>query len=210
MNPALTDGGGDMMKLSQAFERFLPATIGAALVLSPGLARTGSAQSEGVRLEASAVNLSGVGRSQAQKLEIVLNRWSSDATRDKLMDALVSQGSDRLLDVLQSIKPRVGYIRTPTSLGWDIQYARESPLPEGGRRIVFATDRPISFFEAATSPRSAEYEFMLCEVHLDRDGRGEGKLATMAKIGFDKKKNVIEIENYGLEPVRLTDVRVTR
>lgn len=188
--------------------RFLPATIGALLIALPCLASPGAGPAGELRLDAFAVNLSGVGRSGAQRLQIVLNNWSSDATRDKLVGALTSKGPDELLAALQSIKPRVGFIRTPTSLAWNIQYAREYPLPEGGRRIIFATDRPISFYEAITKPRSSQYEFMLCEIHLDRAGRGEGKLATMAKISFDEKKNIIEIENYGLEPVRLTDVRV--
>jgi len=195
-------------KVTGVVGRFLPATIAALLVVGPGLASPGSAQAQALRLEAVAVNLSGVGRPGTQTLEIVLNNWSTDETRDKLIDTLTTKGSEKLLDVLQSIKPRVGYIRTHTSLAWDIQYAREFALPEGGRSIVFATDRPIGFLEAATRPRSSQYEFMVCEIHLDKDGRGEGKLATLAKISYDKKKNQIEIENYGIEPVRLTDVRV--
>ena len=100
----------------------------------------------------------------------------------------------------------MGYIRTTTSLGWDIQYARETALPEGGERIVFLTDRPISFREASQRPRSFDYDFILGEIHLDREGVGVGKLATMAKISYDKKKKTIEIENYGIEPVQLTKV----
>ena len=108
------------------------------------------------------------------------------------------------------MRPRAGYIRTTRSLGWDIQYAREDPLPDGGRRIVFATDRPMSFNELWNRPRSSEYEFMLCEIHLGKDGTGEGKLATLAKVTYDKAKNRIEIENYGIEPVRLTRVEVEK
>jgi len=163
-----------------------------------------------LRLAASAVNLSGVGRAGTEQLQIVIRNWSTDATREKLVETLADKGSDRLLRALQSIKPSVGYIRTTTSLGWNIQFAQEYPLPEGGRRIVFATDRPISFLEAARQPRSADYEFMLCEIRLDRDGNGEGKLATMAKISYDKAKKSIEIENYGIEPVRLTQVTVEK
>jgi hypothetical protein len=175
--------------------------------MAPWLTRADDMRPEALRLNAVAVNLSGVGRPGPERLEIVIKGWSSDATRAKLLEALADGGSDKLLDTLQSIRPNVGYIRTTTSLGWHIQYAQESPLPEGGRRIVFATDRPMSFREASTRPRSSEYEFMLCEIHLDRDGFGEGKLATMAKISFDKKKQVIDIENYGTEPVRLTQIR---
>jgi len=163
-----------------------------------------------LRLDASAVNLSGVGRAGTAQLQIVIKNWSTDATRDQLVETLADKGSDRLLQALQSIKPGVGYIRTTTSLGWTIQYAQEYPLPEGGRRIVFATDRPISFREAMVKPRSADYEYMLGEIHLDRDGNGEGKLATMAKISYDKANKIIEIENYGIEPVRLTRVTVEK
>jgi hypothetical protein len=183
---------------------------GVLMALVPGSATADQPQPRELQLDAVAVNLSGVGRSGTQRLEIVIEGWSRDATRDKLIEALKEEGSDKLLDVLQSIRPRVGYIRTTTNLGWDIQYAQEYPLPEGGRRIVFATDRPMSFREASARPRSSDYEFMLCEIRLNRDGTGEGKLAPMSKIAFDRKKQVIEIENYGLEPIRLTQVTVEK
>jgi hypothetical protein len=164
----------------------------------------------GVRLDAVALNLSGIGRVGPQRLEIVIVRWASDATRDNLIRTLEVRGADKLLDALQDVKPRVGYIRTATSLGWDILYAREDRLPDGGRRIVFATDRPMSFREAAGRPRSSEYEFMVCEIRLNRDGVGEGKLAPWTRISFDGNNHVIELENYGIEPVRLTEVSLER
>ena len=108
----------------------------------------------------------------------------------------MEKSSDKLLDAVQKIKPRAGFIRTTTSLGWDIQFARMTDLPSGGKRIVFATDRPIGFGEARNSTRSSDYEFMLCEVRLGANGKGEGKLAAAAKITWDKDKKQVEIENY--------------
>ncbi len=175
-----------------------------------GIASAETAKSPQLRLNAVTMNLSGIGRARTEPLEIVIDRWSTDAEHDKLLDVLKHKGSDKLLDALQAIKPRAGYIRTTTSLAWDIQYAREHPLPDGGRRIVFATDRPMSFFEVRNQTRSSEYEFMWCEIHLDKNGTGEGKLAALAKISFDKAKNHVEIENYGIEPVRLTQVEVEK
>jgi hypothetical protein len=163
-----------------------------------------------VRLDAVAVNLSGIGRVGPVRLEIVIERWSSDETRDKLIQTLKDKGSDKLMDELQDIRPRAGFIRTTTSLGWDIQYAQEYPLPDGGRRIVFVTDRPMSFREASSRPRSSEYDFMTCEIRLDKDGVGEGRLAPWTRVRFDAKKHVIELENYGIEPVRLTQVTVEK
>lgn len=158
-------------------------------------------------LSAFAVNMSGVGRTgRTETLQIVIERWSTDEERALLVDTLVEKSADKLLDAVQKIKPRAGYIRTTTSLGWDIQFARETDLPSGGKRIVFATDRPIGFQEARNSSRSADYEFMICEIRLGPDGKGEGKLSTATKVTYDKDKKQVELENYGQEPVRLTQV----
>jgi hypothetical protein len=163
-----------------------------------------------LKLTAFAVNLSGVGRTNAQTLQITIERWSTDAERQMLIDTLVEKGSDKLLDAVDKIKPRAGYIRTTKSLGWDIQFARLQELPSGGRRIIFATDRPMSFYETRNNTRSADYDFMLCEIRLGPDGKGEGKLATAAKVSYDKDKKQVELENYGQEPVRLTSVKVEK
>ncbi len=167
-------------------------------------------QAEPLRLTAFAVNMSGVGRGGAQTLQIVIERWSTDEERKRLIDILVEKGSDKLLDALDDIKPRAGYIKTTGSLGWDIQFARLHELPGGGRRIVFGTDRPIAFNEVRNNTRSSDYEYMLCEIRLGADGKGEGKLATAAKITFDKAQQKVEIENYGQQPVRLTQVTVDK
>ena len=159
-------------------------------------------------LRAFAVNMTGVGSGGAGTLDIAIERWSSDEERTRLFSILVESGSDKLLDALADVKTRAGYVRTSRSLGWDIGYARETPLPGGGRRIVLATNRPMSFLEARNQPRSADYDFLLMEIHLGPDGKGEGKMAAAAKIEYDKESKTIQIENYGNEPVRLTEVKV--
>lgn len=158
-------------------------------------------------LRAFAVDMSNPGRGGAGTLDIVIERWSTDTERQRLLDTLVERGSDKLLSTLQDLKPRVGYIRGASTLGWDIHYAREErSAATGARRIVFATDRPMSFSERINQPRSAEYEFTLGEVRIGADGKGEGKLVPAAKVKWDKDSHVIEIENYASEPVRLTTV----
>jgi hypothetical protein len=160
-------------------------------------------------LEAIAINLSNVGPTGPTRVEMKIERWSTDEERDKLRDALIEKGPEALMTALQRVKPRVGYIRTTTSLAWDIQYARETLLPSGSRRIVFATDRPMSFVEAAQNLRSAEYDFMLAELRIGPDGKGEGKLVPRAKVSYNKDTRTIEIEDYASQPVRLSEVRVS-
>ena len=76
--------------------------------------------------------------------------------------------------------------------------------------MLFVTDRPISFREARENTRSADYEFMVCEIRLGPDGKGEGRLAAGTKITYDKEKRQVELENYGQQPVRLTQVTVDK
>jgi hypothetical protein len=108
--------------------------------------------------------------------------------------------------------PRVGYIRDANrgTLGWDLHFARERKLEDGGRQIVLGTDRPISAWEAFNKPRSADYEFTVADIRFDGDGKGVGKLAVAAKITTNPKTGTIEIENFTSEPVRLTEVTSSR
>jgi hypothetical protein len=158
-------------------------------------------------LTAFAVDMSNSAiRTRAGTIDIVINRWSSDQERDQLVAALREGGADGLLRALQKIKDPAGYIRTPTSIGYELRFAREMPTAEGGRRIIIATDRYVSFLEATTQPRTADYPFMVVDIRFGPDGKGTGKLIPLAKISVNDD-HTVEIENYASEPVRLTEVR---
>jgi hypothetical protein len=107
---------------------------------------------------------------------------------------------------LEKIRPPVGFMRTQTSIGYDLYYARNHPQPDGSRRVVLATNRWVSFREAANDTRSMQYQFTLIELHLDKNGKGEGKLVPAAKVSWDTKAKKIEIDNYNALPVDLINV----
>jgi hypothetical protein len=180
----------------------------AVLLVAP--ARSAPPEGSPVSFDAVAINMSTVGKPGVTRLHITIERWSSEEDRDRLRDALIEKGPEALMAALQTIKPRAGFISSGTSLGWNIQYAREYPLVSGGQRVVFATDRPMSFQERIAGARSAEYDFMLAELRIGADGKGEGKLVPRAKVTYNKDARSIEIENYANEPVRLGEVRVTK
>ena len=154
---------------------------------------------------AAAINTN---RGAAGNIEIQVDRWSSDAERDKLVNTLETKGADKLLDVLQDL-PVKGNFRAPGQLGWDIRFARHYATEEGGERVVLATDRPIGFFESANQPRSINYPFTIIEMQLNRAGEGEGKMSLATKVILDKKKNTITLENFELQPVLLSQVKRT-
>jgi len=139
-------------------------------------------------------------------IEITVDRWSTDAERDKLMSTMLNKGPDQLLETLQDMR-RVGYFNTPGNLRWELHFARKVPQPDGGERVVLLTDRRISFWEAANRPRSIDYPFTLIELRLNTDGEGEGKLSLATKIIPDKEANIVTLEDYGTQPVMLKLVR---
>jgi hypothetical protein len=143
------------------------------------------------------------------RVEIAIERWTTDDERKALLDVLAGAsfkmgGQDKLLRALQQIKPRAGYIRTPKSLAWDIQYARENALPDGTRQIVIATDKPVSFLAAASGSRTMDYPFSFVEMRMKPNDKGEGRLLVATAV--DVKNGRLELENYGQEPVRLTTI----
>lgn len=156
---------------------------------------------------AFAVDMSNTaGRTRAGSVDVIINRWSSSEERDRLVGALREGGTDTLLRALQKIKKPAGYIRSSGRIGYPLRFAWQIPTSDGGRRIIIGTDRPVSFLEASTQPRTMDYPFMLIDLRVDAQGKGQGKLLPLAKITAHPD-HVVEVENYASEPVRLTEVR---
>jgi hypothetical protein len=145
-------------------------------------------------------------QSRTGQVQISVDRWSTPAERATLIAALLQKGPDGLLKALQDTRP-VGRIRTPDTIGYDLHYAAQRPGTDGGRDVVFATDRPISFWEAVNRPRSINYPFTIVQIHVKADGTGEGKLALAARVTGYEDTKMIEVENYDMQPVQLVDVK---
>ena len=104
----------------------------------------------------------------------------------------------------------MGYIRTPNSLGYDLRYAYRIVNSDGSSRIVIGTDRRIGFWEARNQPRTMDYPFTLIEMRLDKDGNGEGRMAVGTKISRSRDGKTIELENYGISPVALNEIKLQK
>ena len=184
------------------------AVIGGLLLGGTALAQPPAEKPSPIRFTAFAVNL-GTGP-QAGTLDIVLERLSSDEERATLIAAFVEKGQDGLLKALQKVKPRVGFIRTPNSLGYDLQYAFRFVNADGSSRIVISTDRWVGYWEARNQPRTMDYPFTMIEMRLDKDGKGEGRMAVGTKISKSKDGKTVELENYGISPVALKNIKLSK
>jgi len=194
------------------------ASLVTALVLVLGAAALSAEVTLPIRMRTFAVNMSNNLTGANGILQITLDQWSTAQERQNLL-MTVPKGQDDLVKALQKV-PVKGRINIPGwtgpdpqnyRLGWDLRYAWHESLPDGGERIVIATDRQMSFREITQNPRTTDYPFLLIQIQLNKDGtKGEGKMAAFTQISYDKKKNVMEIENYGTEPVRLNNITVEK
>jgi hypothetical protein len=198
--------------MSSVFPRFMAGVV--MMLAATGIA-FGQPSSEKLQITAFAINMGTVGIRGATTIEMSIDGWSTPEQREELAKVLLEKGQDGLVRALQK-NPVRGRFRIPgivgpdpyhLGLGHDIRYAWQTPLPEGGRRIVLGTDRYIGFAEAANRPRTIDYPITLIEIRLDARGEGTGKFAVATQIDVDKKAKTIEIENYSSEPVRLNEVK---
>jgi hypothetical protein len=185
------------------------AALGAALSVAVIFAGSPAAQgtSGPEHFVANAVDQGGAtGRAATGQVDIVINKWTPEAERGRLLESL-RKSPDELLKALQK-EPPVGRISTPGSIAYDLRYAQQMPGEDGGRRIVLATDRPIGFWEAQSGSRTLDYPLTRIELHVDKDGKGEGKLSIAVRPTLND--NVLVLEDYAQLPVMLTNVHKTK
>jgi hypothetical protein len=145
-------------------------------------------------------------------LQINITRWTTDEEREKLFAVLIEKGQEGLVNALQKSE-ETGFVRvTGRTMGRNpfpserLRYSRQLDLGEGKRRIVLATDRYISFYEARNQPRWRDYDMSLLVMDVDAEGNGEGQLAMGVQVSVDTEKKTLVVENFGTEPVRLTKI----
>lgn len=138
-------------------------------------------------------------------IHVIIERWSTEEERQALVQAFEQKGADGLLAALRKTEP-LGTLRKSIARSWDLHYAVQVPTADGGRRIIVGTDRWVDYWEADREEK-ASYPFTLIELHLDKEDKGDGRIAPATKISRSQDGKNFEIEHYSAEPLLLRDVR---
>lgn len=177
-----------------------------SFIVTAGMALAAPAERETFTANAVALGSSRRPTTTAH-VKITIDRWSMEDERRRLVSAFTEGGDDSLLKELRKMKP-LGRISTPDSIGYDLRYAHQIPLASGGRRILIATDRPLSYWESVNRPRSVDYPYTFVEMRLDASGKGQGKMTVATKV--NAFGDTIELENYDLTPAHLANIRTSK
>lgn len=191
--------------------------LAAMVVTAPASAQQTPSADDKLLISGWALNMSTMATGANQTIQIRINRWSSPAQREHLVNTFLEKKQAGLLRELEK-QPEMGRFNFPgymgpdpnnvMRLGTDIRYAMSFPGEDGGRRIVIITPRVIGFREVRDQPRTVDYPFTLFEMRFNSEGTGEGRMAYATQITFDKNKKTIELENYSSEPVRLNNLKL--
>ena len=106
--------------------------------------------------------------------------------------------------------PTIGYVWTSDITGYSIKYAYHAPLPDGGERIILATDRRLGAYlpawtpvtatssgsEASAAAAATDYEFTLIEMRMNAKGSGEGKTSLTTKVIVDSDAKTLALDDY--------------
>jgi len=108
--------------------------------------------------------------------------------------------------------PTIGYLwMGDSNIGYSIHYALRASMPDGGERIILATNRRLGEADASWKPAApatpSDYDFTVIEVRLDPKGVGEGKASINTKVVADADAKTIALDNYAASPVVLKSVK---
>ena len=196
------------------------ASVFALIVFVAVNARPGAVGTAGPivdRLVATAVTVTDLGQEVDGRIDIVIERWSSEEQASLIRTSLDS-GAPKLLAALQVVQRRAGFVLSPGIQGTgsrarlrrsrNIQFAHEIKTPDrpaGGRR-----HRPASGIRRASQPRADRAR---SGVHADRHpvrskrNRYRQDRDGRPTIAYNAEKKIIELENFGKLPERLIEVK---
>lgn len=184
--------------------KFLLSLAGSCLLAAAPAAH---AQGKPEIYNATAELKTAAGATVTAPVVVSIERWTTDADRDKVRDVLKAGGTSALQKKIAGM-PAVGYLQvgqTKTPL----HFARALPVGEG-KVVTVSTAKPIFHIGAgaADAKPKAGYDVALVIFEVNGKGAGDaGDFAPAAKVKLDDKSGLV-VEDYGVEAVRL--MRITR
>ncbi len=140
-------------------------------------------------------------------VNLIVNELSTADDQKVLIAAFQEKGSEGLANTLHKMHSK-GRIAITGTLGFDVNYIREFPMPDGSRKIRFVTDRPITFGEAWTASRSSDYSLSMGELIIAADkDKSSGTILPVAKFKLDKEKE-LTMEAFQ-NPWKLLNIKVS-
>lgn len=137
-----------------------------------------------------------------QPFTVEIDRYTSGDELHRMVGTLESKGQFNLRDQLWH--KTVGNFSVGGRIGYPIAAVLTQDTPDG-RMIRLLVDRPIAELEVLHPTHTERYPFSMIELHIDRNGRGQGVFVAAARL--EARDDQLAFESYGVQPLRLLNVR---
>lgn len=126
-------------------------------------------------------------------ITLIINEYSTPDDQKALLGAFNEKQNEGLVNALSKMKTK-GRLSITGTLGYDVSYIRQFPMPDGTTKIRLVTNRPITFGEAWSSSRSMDYNLSGLEIILSPDKKKtSGTLVPACQFKIDKE-NQLQLE----------------
>ncbi len=123
---------------------------------------------------------------QTFSVNLIINEFSTPQDQKVLLTAFNEKQNEGLVNTVSKMKSK-GRMAITGTLGYDVNYIRKFALPDGGTKLRFVTDRPITFGEAWSDSRSMDYSLSGVELIISADNKITGTLYPACKLKIDKQ-----------------------
>ena len=154
-----------------------------------------------------AIGTGGSVGSKSIQFDFRITQYTTDQEVQNFAQLVKEKGTDALRRALE--KEDKGRIAAVGSTGNQIAVARKRQ--EGSNTIItIVTARTMPFMELYNNGRTTDYPFGYLQVKLDANGQGTGQIMAAARIRFDKKAGQYQIESFGNQYIKATNVRPSK
>jgi hypothetical protein len=179
--------------------------LGALALLVVGSAAVAPAQDKPETYNATATLKTAAGASMTAPVVITIDRWTTDAEREKVLAALKSGGTTALQKQVAGM-PAVGTLQLG-EMKAPLHFARALTVG-GGKVVTVVAPQPVFYVGGGVPGAKAKagYDVAVALFQVDAAGKGDtGDFAPAAKVKLDERGALVT-EDYGAEAVRLTGV----
>jgi len=141
-------------------------------------------------------------------IDINVDRWGTDASRERLAAIFRSGGMPGLLDAVKK-QGAAGYVLLQNRERLIAGYVQQENRPDGGRRILLLCVRHPGDWEVTSDSGWTEYLFRIVALTLDAKDRGEGIIFHTANVTFGAAGPELAGELSG-QPTRILSLQKTR
>lgn len=136
----------------------------------------------------------------------IIEEFSPAEDQQILLQAFEQKGNEGLVNALSKMHSK-GRLAITGTLGGDLAYVRNFPMPDGGTRLRLVTNRLLRFGEVWADTRSSDYDLSGMEVILSKDRKNNsGVLFPAAQLKLNKD-NKMELELFQ-NPWKLVNVQL--